>query len=299
MNAGIEIGGTKIQIVTGTPDGTIHEQYRLAVDRVRGARGIQESIEQVLLALPEPPARIGVGFGGPINRQSGQVATSHQIEGWSGVNLIQWLRDLTQAEVVVENDANTAALGEALLGAGKNYAHVFYVTLGSGVGGGMVNHGRLYQGTFPGEAEIGHVRLNREGSTLESECSGWALDQKIRRVLPGLPDDSPLKKAVGAAAANEAKYLAAALQAGDPAAHDLLLLYADTLAFGLSHVVHLFHPDIIVLGGGVSLLGEPLLEAVRQALPRYVVRTFQPVPVLALSSLGEQVVPTGALLLTN
>ncbi|WP_247236606.1 ROK family protein [Telluribacter sp. SYSU D00476] len=299
MNIGIEIGGTKIQVVSGRADGTIEERHRFVVDKSQGAAGIQKNIEQILQALPQRPTAIGVGFGGPVNHETGQIATSHQIEGWSGFNLKGWLEKLTGAPVTVENDANVAALGEALCGAGKGYSHVFYITLGSGVGGGMVNQGRLFHSAFPGEAEVGHVRMNKQGDSLESVCSGWALNNTIREVLPSLPESSYLKKAIGEATTHEARYLAEALQHEDPAAEELLLQYADNLAFGLSHVVHLFHPDIIILGGGVSLIGDPLLRAVRQILPTYVVSTLHPVPVIALSQLGEDVVPTGALLLTN
>ncbi|HEV7350912.1 ROK family protein [Telluribacter sp.] len=299
MNVGIEIGGTKIQVVTGEADGLIRERFRFEVDKEKGAQGIRETIEQVLRALPAFPTAIGVGFGGPVNRATGRIATSHQIAGWSGFDIVTWLHELTGAKVKVENDANVAALGEAQCGAGKNYDHVFYSTLGSGVGGGMVNYGKLFHSASPGEAEIGHLRLDKEGATLESCCSGWALDRLIRNRIPALPESSALKKAIGSATSQEARYLSTALLEEDPAAWAILNQYADDLAFGLSHVVHLFHPDIIILGGGVSLLGEPLLRAVRQALPGYIVPVFQPVPVIALSQLGEDVVPTGALLLAK
>ncbi|GAB3169254.1 ROK family protein [Telluribacter humicola] len=299
MNIGIEIGGTKIQVVIGKADGTIEERYRFIVDRSQGAKGILLSIEQILGTLPNQPEAIGVGFGGPVNRETGLIATSHQIVGWAGFSLKNWLEENTGARVIVENDANTAALGEALCGAGKEYRHVFYITLGSGVGGGMVNEGRLFHSAFPGEAEVGHVRMNKQGDSLESVCSGWALNNTIREKLPSLPETSYLKKAIGEATSHEARYLSEALKNNDPAARDILMQYADNLAFGLSHVVHLFHPEIIILGGGVSLIGDPLLNAVRLALPAYVVSTLHPVPVIALSQLGEDVVPTGALLLTN
>ena len=99
--------------------------------------------------------------------RTGKICCSHQIEGWSDFDLGGWLKKLTGALVFVDNDANVAALGEASHGAGRNANPVFYVTLGSGVGGGLVVDGRIYHGATPGEAEIGHVRLDRAGTILE------------------------------------------------------------------------------------------------------------------------------------
>src|SRR6185295_6797087 len=108
------------------------------------------------------------------------------------------------APVTVENDANTACLGEALRGAGVGRNPVFYVTLGSGVGGGLVVDGRIYHGAMPGEAEIGHVRLDRNGTTVESRCSGWAVDAKVR-ALKATEPDSLLARLVSENVGGEAK----------------------------------------------------------------------------------------------
>lgn len=300
MDVGIEIGGTKLQVATGDPNtGEIEQIYRYRVDKARGASGILAQIEQTLQALPYPPARIGIGFGGPVNHTSGVIATSHQIGGWSGFELVQWFKDRFDATVLVDNDANVAALTEAHFGAGKGHKQVFYITLGSGVGGGLVCNGALYHGNAPGEAEVGLLQLDRNGSTLESFCSGWALDAKIRALLPNLPTDSPLKQLVGNQLSGEAQFLLPALAQGDPQAAELLQEYADTLAWGLSHVVHLFNPQIIVLGGGVSLIGETLRVRVQEALPKYLVKVFQPGPLVALAELKEETVLVGALCLLN
>lgn len=300
MNVGIEIGGTKLQVATGDPcTGKIDQIYRYRVDKTQGAEGILAQIENTLRALPYPPSRIGIGFGGPVNRADGVIATSHQIGGWSGFELLQWLKNRFDASVFLDNDANVAALAEAHFGAGKGYKQVFYITLGSGVGGGLVCNGSLYHGNAPGEAEVGLLQLDREGNSLESFCSGWALDAKIRALLPGLPAESLLKQLVGSQQSGEAQFLLPALSQGDPHAAELLREYADTLAWGLSHVVHLFNPQIIVLGGGVSLIGEALRVRVQEALPKYLVKAFQPGPLVALAELKEETVLVGALCLLN
>ncbi len=238
--------------------------------------------------------RAGVGFGGPVDWKTGKICRSHQIEGWSEFDLGGWLRQLAGAPVVVDNDANVAALGEALCGAGVGFNPVFYVTLGSGVGGGLVVDGKIYHGAKPGEAEIGHVRLDRHGTIVEARCSGWAVDARIRELKEKEPS-SLLARLAGKAVGGEARHLAAAWQHGDPAARRLLQETAEDLAFGLSHVVHLLHPEIIILGGGLSTVGEPLRASVESALRQFTMEAFAPGPSIALAALGEDAVPVGAL----
>lgn len=320
MILGIEIGGTKLQVVTGDASGRIVKRYRHRIDPARGAAGILAQLTDTFGQLPERPQAIGVGFGGPVDWQTGRIAISHQVEGWAGFDLVGWLAErVPGAAVRVENDASVAALGEARQGVATGFRHVFYVTLGSGVGGGMVIDGQLYHGAAPGEAEIGHLWLvppdaNSSGQTIEQTVSGWAIDRQIRDLLPELPADSVLKKLVQDAQAIAlvgqeqpggptdripATFLHPAYEQGDPVARMLIEQIGSVVALGLSHVVHLFHPDAIVLGGGLSLIGEPLRAAVRQALPRFVINAFQPPPIVLLAKLGEDAVPIGALELMN
>ena len=313
MNLGIEIGGTKLQIVTGDESGRITERYRHQVDPALGAAGILTQLTDTFRSLRSVPTRVGVGFGGPVDWQTGRIATSHQVGGWAGFDLAAWLTEqMPGVSVRVENDANVAALGEARQGEAPGFAHVFYVTLGSGVGGGMVVDGQLYHGALPGEAEIGHLWLvppgaDSPGQTIEQTVSGWAVDQQILGLLPQLPADSILRKLVeenqqaGLADRNlrrgPATFLHEAYEQSDPVARMLIEQIGSVIALGLSHVVHLFHPDALVLGGGLSLIGEPLRAAVRQARPRFVMKAFQPAPIVLLAKLGEDAVPVGALAL--
>jgi glucokinase len=293
--AGIEIGGTKLQLVTGDETGKIVERRKLGVDAREGAQGIRKQIEKTLpgLLASHKPQAIGVGFGGPVDWRTGTICRSHQIEGWSEFDLAGWLRQLTATPVFVDNDANVAALGEARHGAGVGFNPVFYVTLGSGVGGGLVVNESIYHGSVPGEAEIGHVRLDRNGTTVESRCSGWAVDARIRESAKKEPM-SVLAQKLGSTP-GESKYLAAALGKGDSLALRILAEIAEDLAFGLSHVVHLFHPAIIIIGGGLSGVGEPLRVTVQNKLRQFIMEVFAPGPAVQLAKLGEDAVPIGAL----
>ncbi len=293
---GIEIGGTKLQLVAGDDTGRVLERLRYTVERRHGAAGIRQRIERALVELSRSwePLAVGVGFGGPVDWRTGRVACSHHIAGWSDFELGEWVGARTDCLVRVDNDANMGALGEAMRGAGQGANPVCYVTLGSGVGGGLVVAGRIFHGARPGEAEIGHLRLDRDGTTVESRCSGWAVDARIRRLkAEGSP--SLLCELIGDTPGGEALHLDRALRENDLAAWRLLKEVATDLAFGLSHVTHLFHPEVIVLGGGLTLLGEPLRAAVAEALPAFVMEIFQPGPRLRLAALGEDTVPVGCL----
>ena len=296
LYAGIEIGGTKLQLVVGDEAGKIIQRLKFAVEPAKGAAAIREQIQRAMpdLTRANNIESVGVGFGGPVDWKTGRICRSHQIEGWSEFDLGGWLGQLSGLPVVVDNDANAGALGEARRGAGVGFNPVFYVTLGSGVGGGLVVDGKVYHGATPGEAEIGHVRLDRIGTTVESRCSGWALDAMIRQLRTKEPTGA-LARRLGDTPGGEAKQLAAALEQGDATARRVLNQTAEDLAFGLSHVVHLFHPEIIVLGGGLSGVGEPLRAAVEKALRNFVMDAFAPGPRVALAGLGEDAVPVGAM----
>lgn len=295
----IEIGGTKLQLALGDASGAIRARRKLEVARGEGAAGIRA---QIAHAVPElrrqvgALAAVGVGFGGPVDWRTGRICLSHQIEGWSEFDLAGWLAGIADAPVFVDNDGNVAALGEARRGAGAGRRTVFYVTLGSGVGGGLIVDGAIYHGASPGEAEIGHVRLDRDGTIVEHRCSGWAVDARVRAAVAASPDGA-LARLVAASPGGEARHLGPAVAEGDPLAARIVAETARDLAFGLSHAMHLLHPDVIVLGGGLSGLGEPLRAAVAAGLRGHLMEALAPTIDVRLTALGADVVPVGALLL--
>jgi glucokinase len=295
---GIEIGGTKLQIVSGNPStGKVDQAFRHVVDRRLGSFGILKQIEQTMENLERPPSHIAIGFGGPVLRSKGIIATSHQIDGWSGFELTAWFKEKYKVPVELENDANTAALGEAICGAGRGYRYVFYVTLGSGVGGGMVTDGKLYHGGEPGEAEIGLMHIDPNGNTVESLCSGWSLNRRIRKEVANAPKESFLKQCIIEDGNNESCFLLPSVEKGDPIAVRLFEEYTSDLAWSLSHIVSLFNPEVIILGGGVSKMGSKLVQAVEDKIQVHVVKAYRNQTKIVLSQLGEQAVPIGALCL--
>jgi glucokinase len=299
---GIEIGGTKLQVVLGDESARIVSRTRIPVGRGANGAWIRERVDAALAAARgmHELAALGVGFGGPVDRDSGQVARSHQVEGWDSFPFRDWLSERAgRVPVIVENDSNAAGLGEAISGAGAGFRTVFYCNFGSGVGGALVTDrgATIYHGAPPGEMEFGHLRLSRDGDTVESKCSGWAVDERIRTECARAPRDSTLARLVAMDPGGESRHLAAALAANDAVAQQVMHDVAADIGFALSHVVHLAHPDVIVLGGGLSLVGEPLRTAVADALAPHVMEAFRPAPWVALAALGEDAVPVGALLL--
>lgn len=297
---GIEIGGSKLQLVTGTGDGGIVDGQQLAVDRSLGGEDIRRQIEATVRRLqPQFQWRaVGVGYGGPVDWATGRICCSHHVQGWEEFPLGEWLRELTGLPVIVDNDTNVAAFGEASIGSGAGLNPVFYTNSGSGVGGGLIVDGSIYHGAKPGEAEFGHLRLDKRGTTVEERCSGWAVDKIVAEVIAREPE-SILARLSLESEVQGARLLAPALTEHCPSARRIIDQAAGDLAFALSHVVHLFHPEIIVLGGGLALTGEPWRDAVARSVPPFVMKAFAPGPVVRLAALGENAVPAGALLLAH
>lgn len=295
---GIEIGGTKLQLAISAEPGRVDELARLDVGP-GGAAGIRAAIESVLPILLDGRRvrAAAIGFGGPVDRATGTVATSHQVGGWDDFPLADWLSRLVgNAPVAIENDSNAAALGEAIHGAGRGCDPVFYFNAGTGIGGGLVVGGRLYHARPPGEVEFGHLRLDRAGTTLEDRCAGVAVDRLVREAVARDPT-SILAERVRSQPhpGGEARHLGPAADADDPAAIALLASVGDDISWALSHAVHLLHPQVIVFGGGLSLVGSRLIGVISERLRTYTMRAFHPVPMIRPAGLAELAVPIGAL----
>lgn len=293
-----EIGGTKLQVCAGDANGVILDRRRFHVDRVAGAEGIRRPLSTAAneLARIWSPVAMGIGYGGPVDWKTGAIAKSYHIDGWSEFPLAFWLTEQLSIPVFVDNDANVAAYGEARVGAGAGRNPVFYTTIGSGVGGGLIINGQIYHGATPGEVEFGHLRLDRSGTITEDRCSGWSLNRIVLKAVQEEPS-GVLAELCAKDPGHEARHLGPSLAAGDALAARIVQETADHLAFALQFVVHLLHPEMVVLGGGVSLIGEPLRAAIASTLSKRLMDVFQPGPPIVLAGLREDAVPVGALLL--
>ncbi len=311
---GLEIGGSKLQLGLGPGDGTLAALWRGTVDPAAGADGIRR---QITAAVPEMLAQsgidraqlqgVGIGFGGPVDDATRTVIKSHQIEGWDGFPLADWIGEITGLPAALGNDADVAGLAEALFGAGKGLSPIFYITIGSGIGGGLIINGEIYRGCGRGAAEIGHLRLRWhygcaiEEEVLEKYASGWAIGQKATHGKPGRVKGSKLLQRVdGKRREITAAEVACAAEEGDPYALWVLEQTWPSLAAGICQMITLLCPRRIVIGGGVSLMGEKLLfEPLRQLVADRVFKPFADCYDIVPAALGEAVVVHGALALAR
>jgi glucokinase len=306
MYIGIEIGGTKLQLGLGTGDGQLQSMWRGTVDLSRGGDGIRD---QILGAVPVLLDRanvgrsqlkgIGVGFGGPVDDATRSVIKSHQVTGWDGFPLADWLGQALQLPAVLGNDADVAGLAEATLGAGRGCDPVFYITIGSGIGGGLIVDGRIARGTGRGAAEIGHLRLpnphRTDGSReiLEHLASGWAIGRYAREAA-----SSQMIAIAGSVEAITAQTVAEAIAQGDPVAKQVLDRSLSALAEAICATIVLVCPQKVVIGGGVSLMGDDLVFGpLRAKVAERVFGPFAGLTDIVPAALGEAVVVHGAIAL--
>ncbi len=313
MFLGIEIGGTKLQLGLGEGEGILKGLWRGTVDAAVGAEGVRR---QITAAVPELLARagveraevrgVGIGFGGPVDDATRTVIRSHQIEGWDNFPLADWITELLGWDAVLGNDADVAGLAEALFGAGKGLSPIFYITIGSGIGGGLIIDGEIYRGCGRGAAEIGHLQVPSwscfaPSGILEQHASGWAIaNQAADTVLIEDPNSRLLRVVSGRREAITAWHVAQAAEQGDQFAMRILHTAWSCLAEAICHVMILLCPRRIVIGGGVSLMGEELLfQPLRRMVAERVFKPFAGCYDIVPAALGEEVVVHGALALAR
>jgi len=308
MYLGIEIGGTKLQLAVGPGDGSPLVDFRRAEIRLEaGAGGILRQIESIGRELIErhQPQAIGIGFGGPVDAETGRTVISHQVEGWTDFALVDWCRETFGLPAGLFNDSDAAGLAEALFGAGRGHRVVFYTNVGSGIGGALVVDGRVYSGGHGIASEIGHLRPGLDAdnpqATVESCSSGFGIAAAGRSWLAeeSLHDPSAadlLARCTGRIEQLSGRMVAEAAAAGNVAARRIFARALQTFGWAIAQMITLVAPQVVVIGGGVPLIGEKtFFEPLRQQVARYVfpplVHTYSIVP----AALGEEVVVHGAL----
>ncbi|MHB1560723.1 MAG: ROK family protein [Isosphaeraceae bacterium] len=311
--AGIEIGGTKLQLGVGRGDGKIVALERLAIDPARQAEGIRRQIAEAFPRLLDAAGiaravvgAVGFGFGGPVNADRGRVERSYQVDGWDDFPLAEWACEhLGVPSAVLHNDADAAGLAEARFGAGMGRAPLLYVTVGSGIGGAIIIDDRIYRGFGKGAGEIGHLLVpdfRGEGpayalAELEQVASGWAIARDGQRLADsGQFDAAELGGETGQVTG---WMVAEAARRGHPGAAGIIVRAQKALGLALAQAVALVAPRRIVIGGGVSLMGEPWFAAVRRAVDPFVFTPFRAGFDIVPAALGEEVVVHGALALAH
>lgn len=261
MPVGIDIGATRVKLGTVDRRGRLQRRGTLVTRPERGPGDLLDRVAAWIDRLPRRPPRVGVGFCGMVDAGRGLVLeTTDTMPGFGGLDLARELEARTGAEIACDNDGNCAALCEAHLGVGRGAGSLAMLTLGTGVGGGLIVGGELVHGAGFMAGKLGHLKVRSGGrrcacgarGCLEAYLSAWALRRMDDREPPQLVRDA---------------------RAGEPRALELLHAGADALGTALSDIANTFNPEVIAVGGGLAaawpVIGPRALDRYRAlALPR-------------------------------
>ena len=300
---GIDLGGTTVKLAYFDENGKMLHKWEIPTDTSENGknilRDIAASVEKYLAENKIPREDIiglGMGVPGPVSGD-GVVHTCINL-GWGVLNVEQALQELTGLPVKAGNDANVAALGEYWVGGGKGYENMVMVTLGTGVGGGIIVEGKLLCGAHGAGGEIGHMTLHREETLrcncgkygcVEQYCSATGVVRTAQRYLQSHDAPSSLR----ALEKLTCKDVFDAAAAGDAVANEILDIVYQNMAEFLGNLCVTVDPDVVVIGGGVSKAGKPLLDGIRKYLPQYQIHATRNVE-LSLATLGNDAGAYGA-----
>ena len=310
---GIDLGGTKILTVVADREGKILLRKKEETRAQEGPQAIinqiADSVEEVIRLTgikKEEVLAAGICAAGFYNFKKGLIMESPNLKKWKEIPLGQLLEEKIRLPVFVENDANAAAYGEYRRGAGQGKSHLIYITVSTGIGGGIIAQGEVYRGAEGYAGEIGHITLDLEGpqcncgnrGCLETLASGTAIArQAVEALALGMPTSMPQVAAMENREEVTARHVFTAAEMGDQVAQDIVNRALDYLGAGLATLAHLFNPEAFVIGGGVSLSGDsfflPLREAFCRRAPGPVSEKVEILP----STLREEAGIQGVLLL--
>lgn len=299
---GLDLGGTAIKGGLVARDGRVIAADTLATEADHGADHVIARMAALVGTLArraraeghgDDSIGVGVGVPGTLSRRDGVVIAPPNLPGWRDVPLARRVSAATGRRIVLDNDANNAALGEFLRGAGRGTRNLVMLTLGTGIGGGIIVDGRLWHGARENAGEIGHMIVQMDGrlcgcgqrGCLEAYASARAtVARLIERIQAG--ERSVLAEAAERGDLTSEAVVQAALD-GDAAARSVWEETCRYLAVACVNVQHLMSPERIILAGGMSAAGEALLASVRAALQTYGSATMGPPPDVRLAELGN------------
>ncbi|MGH3024745.1 MAG: ROK family protein [Gaiellaceae bacterium] len=268
----VDLGGTKLAAGLVDRDGSLSD-HRVEPTDLSGEEAVLAQIERIVGGLAdEEVCAVGIGVPSTVDQRSGRAVTSVNIP-LAGVDLRDRLGERCDVPVTVENDANAAALAEHRLGAGRGSRHMVMLTLGTGVGGGLVLDGRLYRGAIGAAAELGHITIDVDGPPCQGNCPGrghleaFVSGTAARRLAAERAEERPdgdLGRAAAAGRTIDARLAAELAAAGPGDAREVLEHVGFHLGVGIAGYVNVFNPELVVVGGGLGEADELLLEPARR-----------------------------------
>ena len=282
---GIDIGGTSVKCGLFTADGTVKDKWEIPTDRAEGGKNVPKDIADSISAkctelgiAKTQVAGVGLGVPGPVD-EKGYVAHCPNL-GWRDMNVNEVMTELTSVPAVAANDANVAALGEMWQGGGKGVKNMVLVTLGTGVGGGIIVEGKIVAGAFGAGGELGHMVMNPKEEVqcgcggyghLEQYASATGIVRMAKKRLGETTDASVLRTIEPLTA----KDIFDAAKSGDAMATELVEDLGEVLGRALSHVAAVTDPQAFVIGGGVSRAGEILTKTVERHYNKGIMKALQ------------------------
>jgi len=277
---GIDLGGTKIKAGIVNEEGKILKKDSMPTGRTRKSEEIVNDICVLIKKLMNDANlsekdiySVGIGSPGSLDRGRGIIIANFNL-GFRYVAIREAIQKVIPVPVYVENDANCAAIAESVAGVGKGLDYVVLITIGTGIGGGIIINNKLYIGANGAAAELGHMvlKLNGEACTCgrngcwEAYSSATALIRQTKAAVVENPSSKILELVDGDMDKIDAKTAFDAAKMGDETAIRVIDRYIDILADGLANIVNIFQPDVIAIGGGVSKEGENLLAPLREKM---------------------------------
>lgn len=295
---GVDLGGTNIRVAVVTSTGELRHRSHTPTHADEGPdaviRRIGEQIEKVAMeAGLGKDVPVGIASPGPLNPRTGVVLYTPNLPGWRDVPFVETLSKQIHRPVTLQNDGNCGALGERRFGSAQGVDNVIYLALGTGIGGGIISEGVLIDGKRGLGAEVGHVTVALDGprctcgsvGCVESFASGWAIQREAEAVATTADGDA-MRELAGTGRIH-AGIVAQAARNGDPAAKLILDRAGRALGAMMGAFVNLFDPAMIVFGGGVSSLGDLLIEPATRTMQMHSFVDMRDGLTVTYSSLGS------------
>ena len=278
---GIDIGGTKLATVVADGTGTILQKVRRPTVAERGPQYAIECLlemvgETIRLAglKRENISGIGVSCGGPLDTKTGVVYSPPNLPGWDAFPLKESIEAEFHVPTIIENDANASALAEWRFGGGRGYNYVLYMTMSTGIGGGIVANGQIYHGANDSAGEVGHQILLPDGplcgcgqrGCLEALCSGPAIARRAQEAVRKQPNTAILDLADRAIAQVKSEHVLQAARTGDSLAMSLIEETGYYMGWGIANLVNILNPEIVLIGTIAIAAGDLLLDPIRQTV---------------------------------
>ena len=281
---GIDIGGTKLATVVADDTGKILSKVRRPTRAEKGPEyAIQLLFEMVYEGISQTGleqkaiSAIGVSCGGPLDTETGVVYSPPNLPGWDTFPLKTRLESEFKIPATIENDANASALAEYRFGGGSGYNAVLYMTMSTGIGGGIVINGQIYHGANDSAGEVGHQILLPDGplcgcgkrGCLEALCSGPAIARRAKEAIQKESNSAILTLTDGNIDAIKSEHVLEAARQGDALALKLVDETAYYMGWGIANLVNIMNPDIVLLGTIAIAAGDLLLDPIRQTVSAF------------------------------